>query len=232
MKKIPACLLLFMLAPLHAQQPFKQVLKMQGIVFNVESPNTDPGNTLWIVPTGLTESESAIKLPVPGVVRQAQVADLNKDGSPEVYVSVQRLNGRNVLMAYAANRKKSLSEICLPPVEDVPGYLADDVFTVTAAGLKREFQTTNGLRHIVYALKAGGNGWLLEPKVAAAAPARPEAGVPELRARDTGELEVLMPKGGVLLYSKTGKLLQKGGTVSKAELEQANKAVLSCLNEQ
>lgn len=50
-------------------QPFKQVLKMQGIVFNVESPNKESGNSLWIVPSGLTESEKVIHLPFAGVAK-------------------------------------------------------------------------------------------------------------------------------------------------------------------
>ena len=47
---------------------------MQGIVFNVESPNKESGNALWIVPSGLSETEKAIHLPVAGVVKKAQVA--------------------------------------------------------------------------------------------------------------------------------------------------------------
>jgi hypothetical protein len=41
-----------------------------------------------------------------------------------------------------------------------------------------------------------------------------------------------MPNGGVLLYSSSGKLIQKGGTVSNAELRQASSAVASYLREQ
>lgn len=227
---VPA--LVIVLPSLAVAQPFKQVLKLQGIVFNVESANKNSGNTLWIVPSGLTESESAIQLPVAGVVTKAQVADLNKDGSPEIYVSVNRLNGRNFLVAYAANRKKSLSQVTLPPLQGVADYLADDVFSVTADGLRREFQTKSGPRHVDYSLQAGANGWLLAQKRAAPVTNVPRPKVPEIRARQSGELEVLMPKGGVLLYSRSGKLMQKGGSVSAAELAQANSAVRAYLNEQ
>jgi hypothetical protein len=230
--------LVVMSPSLAGAQPFKQVLKMQGIVFNVESPNKESGNSLWIVPSGLTESEKAIHLPVAGVVKKAQVADLNKDGSPELYVSVNRLNGRNFLVAYAANHKKSLSQVTLPALQGAPDYLGDDVFSITDTGLKREFQTPKGPHHQYYTLKQGANGWLLSPvgrvtpnKAASnKPPARPK--VPEIRARSSGELEVLMPKGGVLLYSKSGRLMQKGGSVSEAELDQANKAVRAYLKEQ
>ncbi len=47
---------------------------------------------------------------VEGSVARTEVADLNVDGSPEIYVSV-RSPGRGSLVAYAANRRRSLSEI-------------------------------------------------------------------------------------------------------------------------
>ena len=54
---------------------------------------------------------------------------------------------------------------------------------------------------------------------------------PEVRPRGDGMIEVLMPKGGVVLYDSNGRLVQKGGTVSGAELYDANKAVQSYLRE-
>jgi len=54
---------------------------------------------------------------------------------------------------------------------------------------------------------------------------------PEVRPRGDGKIEVLMPKGGVVLYDANGRLIQKGGTVSGAELYDANKAVQSYLRE-
>ena len=54
---------------------------------------------------------------------------------------------------------------------------------------------------------------------------------PEVRPRDDGKIEVLMPKGGVILYDANGRLIQKGSTVSGLELYDANKAVQSYLRE-
>jgi hypothetical protein len=64
---------------------------------------------------------------------------------------------------------------------------------------------------------------------------RPDPGygrAPEVRPRGDGMIEVLMPRGGVVLYDRNGRLVQKGGTVSGSELDDANKAVQSYLREQ
>ncbi len=54
---------------------------------------------------------------------------------------------------------------------------------------------------------------------------------PEVRPRGDGKLEVLMPQGGVVLYDANGRMIQKGGTVSGAQLYDANKAVQSYIRE-
>jgi len=54
---------------------------------------------------------------------------------------------------------------------------------------------------------------------------------PEVRPRGDGKLEVLMPKGGVILYDANGRMIQKGGSVSGSELHDANKAVQSYIRE-
>jgi hypothetical protein len=102
--------------------------------------------------------------------------------------------------------------------------------------MRRDFQTKNGPQYVFYSLRPGANGWLLSqtgrPQSGRPASAEQTLKVPEIRSRTTGELEVLMPNGGVLLYSSSGKLIQKGGTVSNAELRQASSAVASYLREQ
>ena len=61
---------------------------------------------LWLGPC-------SISTPVAG----AEVADINWDGSPEIYVYVTSASSGSYgsLVAYLANRRKSLSEIHLPP---------------------------------------------------------------------------------------------------------------------
>ena len=48
------------------------------------------------------------------------MADINEDGSPELYIYVKSAGSGSYgsLAAYSANRRKSLSEIYLPPLTD------------------------------------------------------------------------------------------------------------------
>jgi len=116
-----------------------------------------------------------------GAVTLAEVADLNVDGSPEVYVTVTSAGSGSYgsLVAYAANRKKSLSEITLPALTDDPeaskGYMGHDEFRVVESSLVRRFpvyrdgdtnsKPTGGTRQISYRLKAGEAGWILRPGI-------------------------------------------------------------------
>ena len=48
---------------------------------------------------------------------------------------------------------------------------------------------------------------------------------PYVRRRSDGMLEVLMPSGGVVLYTRKGTFVKKGATVSSHDLARANRAV-------
>ncbi len=79
------------------------------------------------------------------------------------------------LVAYAANDKKSLSEICLPPFTDdtnaARGFRGGDEFDVIENTLVRRFQVyrdgdtdgnpTGGWRQFQYKVAAGEAGWIL-----------------------------------------------------------------------
>ncbi|NDE35060.1 MAG: hypothetical protein EB012_09435, partial [Gammaproteobacteria bacterium] len=110
--------------------------------------------------------------------RAAEVSDLNADGSPEIYVYVSSAGSGSygTLVAYSANKKKSLSEIYLPPLEETPkamkGYMGHDEFAVIESSLARRFPLykdadtnsapSGGMRQIQYKLKAGEAGWILK----------------------------------------------------------------------
>jgi hypothetical protein len=79
-------------------------------------------------------------------------------------------------VAYAANRRKSLSEVYLPPVtqhvEASRGYQGHDEFAVAGYVLVRRFSVyragdtnagpTGGTRQLQYRLVPGETGWILE----------------------------------------------------------------------
>ncbi|MCX7111746.1 MAG: PliI family lysozyme inhibitor of I-type lysozyme [Proteobacteria bacterium] len=158
---------------------FDQTLSLQGISFHVTGANAGSVNKLRIVPKGLKSDNKPIEKEIDGTVTGAEVADLNADGSPEIYVYATSAGSGSYgsLVAYAANKGKSLSEIYLPSLQDdakaAKGYMGHDEFRVVENGLVRRFpvygdkdtnaQPTGGTRQIQYKLKAGEAGWVLKP---------------------------------------------------------------------
>lgn len=166
-------------ASVSAAAGFDQRLELQGISFHVSCPNDSSAPTLTITPAGLAIDNSPMTKQIDGHVVLAEVADLNVDGSPEIYVYVQSAGSGSYasLVAYSANRKKSLSEIYVAPVTDnakaAKGYLGHDEFRVVESTLVRRFpvyregdsnaKPTGGTRQIQYKLAAGEAGWVLRP---------------------------------------------------------------------
>jgi hypothetical protein len=157
---------------------FDRTLELQGIRFRVTSANEGSVNTLHIVPAGLEIDNSPIERTINRTVTGAEVADLNADGSPEIYVYVTSAGSGSYgsLVAYAANRRKSLSEIYLPPVTQdkvaAKGYMGHDEFAVVEDVLVRRFpiyrdtdtnvHPTGGTRQLQYKLVPGEAGWVLK----------------------------------------------------------------------
>lgn len=157
---------------------FDRTLELQGIRFHVTSANDGSVNTLYIVPAGLSIDNSPIVRTIDGTVTGAEVADLNVDGSPEIYVYVTSAGSGSYgsLVAYSANRRKSLSAIYLPPLTDnkaaSKGYMGHDEFAVVESILARRFpvyrdtdtnaKSSGGMRQIQYKLVRGEAGWMLK----------------------------------------------------------------------
>ena len=160
------------------RQPFDQTLEYAGISFRVQAPNDSSIGTLTITPAGLEIDNSEIQREIDGTVVLAEVADLDADDSPEIYVYVQSAGSGSYgsLVAYAANGRKSLSEIYLPPLEDNPkaaaGYMGHDAFRVVENRLVQRFpiyqegdtnaEPSGGMRQLQYKLVPGEAGWVLE----------------------------------------------------------------------
>jgi len=150
---------------------FDRKLKLLGITFHVSSPNTASGNKVKIAPAGLQADNTPISRPVEGVVIGAEVADLNADQSPEIYVFLRKPGpqARGSLVAYSANNKKSLSEIYLPPLAEnrdaSAGYNGHDEMAVVEGVLARRFPISGKggkTRQLQYKLVAGEAGWVLK----------------------------------------------------------------------
>ncbi len=158
--------------------PFDQTLRLQGISFHATSSNNGSMNELSIVPSGLTTDNTPIVRSIEGQITRAEVADLNADGSPELYVYIRSAGSGSygTLVAFSANQRKSLSEIFLPPVSDnaqaAQGYRGHDDFAVVEGTLVRRFpvykdgdtqaRPSGGVRQMQYRLTRGEASWQLK----------------------------------------------------------------------
>ena len=159
-------------------QSFEKNLKLHGINFHVFCKNKSSLNTLTITPTGLEKDNTVIQQEIDGTVTGAEIADINNDGSPEIYIYIHSA-GSGVygnVIAYSANNKKSLSGIYLSPLTDdkinSQGYMGHDEFAVIETSLARRFpvykkgdinsEPSGGTRQLQYKLVAGEATWQLK----------------------------------------------------------------------
>ena len=154
---------------------YEQNLDLLGIHFKVSSTNQGSLNQLRIQTSGLS-ADTPVAREIDGSVTTAEVADLNQDGTPEIYVYVTSAGSGSYasLVAYAAN-DKSLSEIQLPALADdaalSEGYMGHDQLSLGNGVLQRRFPLyrdgdsnaapTGGTRQIDYRLVADEAGWQL-----------------------------------------------------------------------
>jgi hypothetical protein len=164
--------------PGTAPAGFDKTLALHGISFRVTCPNDSSLNEVTISPSGLEIDNTPVVREADGTVVGAEIADLNLDRSPEIYVYVQSAGSGSYgsLVAFAANNRKSLSEIYLATVADNPkastGYRGHDEFSVVEGTLVQRFpiyregdsnaQPSGKTRQLQYKLKPGESGWVLE----------------------------------------------------------------------
>jgi hypothetical protein len=164
---------------LWAQTPhaIDKTLKLSGIAFHLRCDNNASINRLTITPKGLSGDNRPITQELDGTIIGNVVADLNRDGSPELYVFVTGSGSGSYgqLVAYSTNHNRSLSEIVLPDLSadtaNSTGYMGHDTFMIDQDRLVRSFPLyqksdpaccpTGGIRHLYYRLKAGQNSWQL-----------------------------------------------------------------------
>lgn len=156
---------------------FDKTLSLQGIGFRVVSANQGSINRVVITPTGLSGDSAPVSREVDGTVTGAEVADLNGDGAPELYVYVRSAGSGSYgsVVAYGVSQRRSLGEVYLLPIsEDVDaskGYMGHDRFAVIGDRLVRYFplyrpsdrnaEPTGGSRQVTYRLTPAEAGWVL-----------------------------------------------------------------------
>lgn len=158
-------------------EPFFAEMVLQGVTFQVESPNDSSINQVIVRAESPEASLGPMQVEADGTITKVEIGDLNADGYPEIYVYINSAGSGSYgsLIAYSSNRNKSLSEIYLPSIEGDPaimqGYMGHDEFAVGEGTLLRRFpvyregdtnaQPTGGTRQIQYTLEAGEAGWVL-----------------------------------------------------------------------
>jgi len=158
-------------------EPFFAQMVLQDVTFQVESPNDSSINQVVVRANTSAGSFGQMQTKADGTITKVEIEDLDADGYPEIYVSVNSVGSgsHGSLIAYASNRNKSLSQIHLPSIENDPqlsqGYMGHDDFAVGEGTFVRRFpvyrggdtnaKPTGGARQIQYKLESGESGWML-----------------------------------------------------------------------
>lgn len=137
---------------------------------------SDSGS-LNILTVRLADTETRVSEEIDGLAYRAEIADLNSDGKPEVYVSVSSAGSGSYgsLVAYVVEPGAQLSRIFLPDLADdeeaSDGYMGHDEFAVVETSLVRRFpiyaagdvnaEPSGGNRNVVYKLEKSEKQWVL-----------------------------------------------------------------------
>ncbi|MCZ4695752.1 hypothetical protein DWB61_13575 [Ancylomarina euxinus] len=150
---------------------FAKFLQLQGIGFRITSVKNDSCQLLSIAPLGLEIDNRLENVEIDGRVLDAEIEDLNSDGSPEVviYISSEGSGSYGDVIAFSVNNKKSMSRIYFEAVAQntkiKQGYMGHDEFALVERSLVQRFpiykdgdsnaNPTGGTRQIAYELVDG-----------------------------------------------------------------------------
>ena len=141
-------------------------LTYNGFRFFVEQK----ANKVSIFSPNLKYGKESIINKIEGNIVFSEIADLNADGSPEVYMYIENQkenSGYSSLLAYSVNNGLSMSEIYLAPLSHdkkaFDKYEGNDEFRVVENTLIRRFPIKdNKTKQIQYKLVAGEATWQLK----------------------------------------------------------------------
>jgi hypothetical protein len=111
-------------------------------------------------------------------VQNAEIADINGDHFPELYVYAQSIGSGSYgsVLAFSSNKNLSVSDIYIPPLDEKSkashGYMGHDDFAAVEGTFVHRFPVykdgdtnanpTGGTRQLQYKLKPGEAGWLMK----------------------------------------------------------------------
>ena len=150
---------------------FQKSLQFKNISFDINTKGSGSLRQLAIQPKGFEETNKSFELEIDGKVTDAQVADLNTDGFPELLIFTQSAGSGTYgnVIAFSSNGAKSLSQVYFQPTGENPklnkGYMGHDSFQINESTLIQEFpiykesdpnsNPTGGVRRIQYKLVDG-----------------------------------------------------------------------------
>lgn len=153
-------------------------LSMGNLVFSLHAGRDGLVKRLTVQVSGLEISNLMQMHDIEGQAYRAELADLDANGWPEVYVYVTSDGSGSYgsLVAYAVNNGKSATPIYMAPVTDDPvaskGYMGHDEFAVVENRLVQRFPVykegdvnsapTGGMRQLQYRLVPGEASWQLQ----------------------------------------------------------------------
>ena len=153
-------------------------LHLAGIDFSVQASDSGSLNTMTVSATGAELTGQSFDHEIDGSAYRAEMADLDANGWPELYVYISSAGSGSYgsLVAYAVNNGKSATPIYLRPITDdtaaSAGYMGHDEFAVVENRLVQRFPVyeqgdtnsspTGGTRQLQYKLVPGEAGWILE----------------------------------------------------------------------
>lgn len=151
---------------------FSRVLRLQDVGFHVSSRKVDDRTQLVVIPFGLEQVNTPDTTRFYGSVVEAEVEDMNSDGSPEllIYAVADGSGSYGDVVAYSVNNGKSMSRVNFPPLDQEEaayseGYMGHDEFALVERTLVRRFpiylngdsnaNPTGGTRQLEYRLEEG-----------------------------------------------------------------------------
>ncbi len=155
-----------------SQPIFSIKLQFQNTEFEITTVRKEIAKTLTISTKGLSVKEYSESFDITGRwVVNAEVADLNSDGSPEllVYTQSDGSGSYGEVFAFSVNNGKSMSQVYFPPTAENEqikvGYMGHDEFSVVETRLVQRFpiykaddsnaKSTGGIRQVFYQLADG-----------------------------------------------------------------------------
>jgi hypothetical protein len=150
---------------------FQKLLQFKNISFDVHTKGEGSLKQLSIKTSGLDVKDRDVQLKIDGKVTDAQLADLNADGFPELLIFTQSAGSGSYgnVIAYSVNGGKSMSRVNFPVTSENPklknGYMGHDNFSIIHSSLVQEFPVykegdansnpTGGTRRVQYKLLNG-----------------------------------------------------------------------------